>query len=343
VHPARDDVQHAFVAGLSGGSAELAAFERRLAADPHDLAARAGAVGALAALRASDPSHHDRRASEHVAWCIEHVPEHPLHGLFRGPVGADFETHALLRSTWLDVLQREPEQASVLLHAAEFFEQQETARALELVGRALELAPDDADLLQRAAHMSWNAATRAQKRGVWTRVHPELAGEALAHAREAARRWERAAALPLSEPLQAHLRCHQAVAALACGAHAAARAHALAALHSSATLRDSWPYGNVIHEAHLVLGWLALEAGDVDGACVELLAAGRTPGSPQLNSFGPDLLLAKTLYERGARRRIVAYLEACALFWHSDHGRLDALRTAIGSGEVPSWSHFPTS
>src|SRR5262249_41988818 len=43
--------------------------------------------------------------------------------------------------------------------------------------------------------------------------------------------------------------------------------------------------GNAIHDGHEVLGLVALRRGDLDRAKRELLLAGETPGSPQLDSF----------------------------------------------------------
>ena len=63
--------------------------------------------------------------------------------------------------------------------------------------------------------------------------------------------------------------------------------------------KDSWNYGNAIHNANIVLGICAFDAGDFDAAKVYLEKAGNSPGSPQLNSFGPNMQLAKRLLNAG--------------------------------------------
>jgi hypothetical protein len=78
---------------------------------------------------------------------------------------------------------------------------------------------------------------------------------------------------------------------------------------------DSWNFGNAVHAANTVLGLLALENGRVDEAVVFLHRAGATPGSPQLNSYGPNMLLAKKLLEAGRVESVLAYLEQCRKFW----------------------------
>src|SRR5438046_1216100 len=81
---------------------------------------------------------------------------------------------------------------------------------------------------------------------------------------------------------------------------ATARACALQMLREN---RDpkAWYYGNVVHEANQILGLAALQQGNVRLARHYLLAAGKTPGSPQLDSFGPNMVLAQKLLERGER------------------------------------------
>lgn len=64
-------------------------------------------------------------------------------------------------------------------------------------------------------------------------------------------------------------------------------------------------YGNRIHHGNLVLGRIALCEGNIKKVKSRLLAAGKTTGSPQLDSFGPNLVLAKDLLERGERNVVL--------------------------------------
>ncbi len=79
--------------------------------------------------------------------------------------------------------------------------------------------------------------------------------------------------------------------------------------------RADWNYGNAIHKGHLILGRVALRRGDLDAARRELLLAGRTPGSPQLDSFGPNMTLAKELLKAGEKGVVLEYFELCRRFW----------------------------
>ena len=67
-----------------------------------------------------------------------------------------------------------------------------------------------------------------------------------------------------------------------------------------------------------MLGRIALRHGDRETARKELRAAGRTPGSPQLNSFGPQFTLARELLQHGEqadREDVAAFLDDVAKFW----------------------------
>ena len=82
--------------------------------------------------------------------------------------------------------------------------------------------------------------------------------------------------------------------------------------------RDDWYYGNAIHHAHSVLGQVELARGNPAAAELALLESGRTPGSAQLNSFGPSMSLAEQLLEMGRSDAVLEYLELCRVFWCPD-------------------------
>ncbi len=77
----------------------------------------------------------------------------------------------------------------------------------------------------------------------------------------------------------------------------------------------SWNYGNVIHEANTILGRVSLRENDPEKAKHYLLESGKTPGSPQLNSFGPSFMLARELLEKGEKDVVIKYLDLVAVFW----------------------------
>jgi hypothetical protein len=101
--------------------------------------------------------------------------------------------------------------------------------------------------------------------------------------------------------------------------------------------RRCWNLGNALHDGHMVLGLVALRRGDVETAKAQLLLAGDTPGSPQLDSFGPNPILARELIERGERDAAIAYFERIRGFWEMERGRLDTWTADVRAGRMPDF------
>jgi hypothetical protein len=95
--------------------------------------------------------------------------------------------------------------------------------------------------------------------------------------------------------------------------------------------------GNAVFFGNMVLGQVALRRGDKATARSRLLAAGKTKGSPQLDSFGPNMTLAKELIEAGDHDTPVAFFELCRSFWKMDRGNLDRWSALAAAGKVPDF------
>lgn len=100
---------------------------------------------------------------------------------------------------------------------------------------------------------------------------------------------------------------------------------------------NNWNHGNALHDAHVALGLAALGQGDRSRAAEHLRLAGETPGSPQLDTFGPNMLLAEALVREGETDAVLAYFELCRRFWEMDDGWLDRWSAAVREGAVPSF------
>ncbi len=87
---------------------------------------------------------------------------------------------------------------------------------------------------------------------------------------------------------------------------------------------DDWNYGNVCHHYLTLFGLLGLyESNDLERAKNSLRLAGQVESSPQLVSFGPNMLLARALLARGERATVETYLEDCKSLWLSGAPTLD--------------------
>jgi hypothetical protein len=103
--------------------------------------------------------------------------------------------------------------------------------------------------------------------------------------------------------------------------------------------KTDWNYGNAIHYSNLALGRAALVDGDSTLAAKYLLQAGKTPGSPQLGDYGPDMTLAAELLQCGQRQAVLEYLESCEKFWFN-RGKAPPLRewaNVVRGGGTPDF------
>jgi hypothetical protein len=100
---------------------------------------------------------------------------------------------------------------------------------------------------------------------------------------------------------------------------------------------NDWNYGNAIQDANQVLGRIALAKDDVAEAKRRLLASADSKGSPQMNSFGPNLQLAKALLEKGEREVVLEYFQRCSKFWTLGQDRLAEWTALVKQGEIPEF------
>ena len=112
-------------------------------------------------------------------------------------------------------------------------------------------------------------------------------------------------------------------------------AYAQEMLRAAARYPNDWNYGNAIHDGHMYLGLLAAREGDAAKAREQLLEAGRTTGSPQLNSFGPNMALALELLRQGQRDAVLDYFQLCRSFWKMGGRQLDQWSEIVRTGGTP--------
>ncbi|HUO05847.1 MAG TPA: hypothetical protein VMU16_11690 [Candidatus Binataceae bacterium] len=129
-----------------------------------------------------------------------------------------------------------------------------------------------------------------------------------------------------------------AVAAYKAGEMDKAQAYANELLSDAARNTSDWNYGNAIYYGNFVNGLVALKRdNNLELAGNDLIAAGRTPGSPQLNSFGPNMLLAKELLARGDQHTVLEFFDLCRQFWKHHVDRLDDWTNTVKAGGTPDF------
>jgi hypothetical protein len=101
--------------------------------------------------------------------------------------------------------------------------------------------------------------------------------------------------------------------------------------------KTNWNYGNATHKINIIMGRIALQNGNISDAKMYLIEAGKTQGSPQLDSFGPNMSLAKELLEKDQKKVVLEYFDLCRIFWENDYGKLNTWTENLEDGKMPDF------
>jgi tetratricopeptide (TPR) repeat protein len=265
----------------------------------------------------------------HVLWLIENQPAHAALAsaeavLMEGP-GQDGDTFYEARILWKKQVDAHPKDPAVLGNAAAYLLLSRSDEAEALLKRCIELEPDNRVWHEKLAQL------------LMLRVNHNRGDDHKRDAAQATRELERALELSRNDARSTSLLINLAKSSFEATEYEKARRAATELLDRVEKDQKTYDKGAALHHANLILGRLALVAGDVAAAKRYLLAAGATPGSPSLGSFGPNMMLAKELLERGETQAVLDYFALCAKFWRSDRGRLKAWTDAVKAGIAPEF------
>jgi hypothetical protein len=309
-----------------------ATLEDKLETNPDDLGARAQLLDYYFVLRISNRSadiEHKREA--HIFWLIENHPESDLAGTPQAEImpiervgSADGYQRA--KQMWLEQVEKHRSDTNVLRNASSFFTISDPKLSRDLLDRAALADPADRETMAMLAQ-----SYELQTAGIESHDQKKaLAEKALALREQALDQTDQERRFNGLEEV--------AVDAFDADETVKAQQYASELLSLAPKFKNSWNYGNAIHKGNLVLGLVALRHDDVPGAKQYLLASGDTPGSPQLNSFGPNMTLAKALLEKGEIDAVVAYLESCKKFWKMGGTQLQNWIVLVKGGGTPDFS-----
>jgi hypothetical protein len=108
-------------------------------------------------------------------------------------------------------------------------------------------------------------------------------------------------------------------------------------LQMASQYQQNWNFGNALYYGYFVLGRVALQEENIPLAAKYLLDAATTPGSPQLNSFGPNMTLAKELLAKGQAAVVLQFFTRCGEFWKAGRDKLNQWTTAVRNHEMPDF------
>jgi hypothetical protein len=145
-------------------------------------------------------------------------------------------------------------------------------------------------------------------------------------------------AAPVGGKERFHALPNLAKAAFDAGELSKAESYARELLTAASDHQNDWNYGNAIFHGNAIIGRVALRRdNNIIQAKSSLMASAQTPGSPQLNSFGPNMSLANDLLARGDRDSVLEFFSACRKFWKLHPAKLDSWTATVKGGGIPEF------
>lgn len=305
-------------------TAEVQALRDKVKANADDMQSRARLLGFYFLKQNLHPKYIAARRQQ-ILWMIRNHPGSRLAGSpFCSIVPmSDAGGYLAAKALWTKLLQKPSPPTETVENAATFFTYVDPASAEAILKRAAAADPN-------------NPLWHKNLAEIYSRAMPTTvpAGE---YARRSLEEMEKAFVLTKTPEKKFYILTDLPAAAMACGDKAKTTHYAKLLLTDAQNFKMDWNYGNAILKGNLALGRVALASGDTKTANARLLDAGKTPGSPQLDSFGPNMELAKELLAKGQKETVLQYLDLCGKFWKMDNGRLNAWRNNIKAGQIPDF------
>jgi beta-lactamase regulating signal transducer with metallopeptidase domain/tetratricopeptide (TPR) repeat protein len=301
--PRRPDETDWYLTGTRLGADAVVALEKQVASEPSNLEARVKILGYYFMKRSLQESAR-AAAQPHILWIIRNLPDSVVAGSPEVHVDriTDPARYNEAKNAWDEQVAKQPNNPQILGNAAAFFLLNDSPLAEKLLRQAQALDSKNPIWAERLGQLFTLRAVRG-----------DAAAKSDAHSK-AFESLEAALADKKGEPRFYQLGT-TAKAAFSAGNLAKAHAYAEELLGMASSFKSNWNYGNAIYMGNSILGLVALSQNDVKAARTYLLAASETPGSPQLNSFGPDMTLAQQLLERGEKETVLTFLGNISKFW----------------------------
>jgi tetratricopeptide (TPR) repeat protein len=319
--PSKTDPQREVMAGQKLSADQISDLEAAVAKNPDDLSTRTELLGYYFIRQYSSPEAREGR-QKHIFWIIKNHPEAPIAGLPYSSIDPvlDGDAYKQARQLWLEQTKAHAQNTTILGNAVQFFLIHDKDLAEDLLKQAQKAEPNNPHWPERLGHL-----------------YALPNGEGKAAAAKSLKEFEKAQSIDTSELSRFHRLNALAKQAFEAGEIEKASKYANELLETAQKYPQDWNYGNAIHHGNNVLGRVALKQGDVKQADEYLLKAGQTTGSPTLDSFGPNMSLAKELLEKGEKNAVLQYFELCRKFWSMGAEKLDTWTKEAKAGKTPDF------
>jgi tetratricopeptide (TPR) repeat protein len=308
-------------------------LEQQLKSDPNSFADRIELLAFYSFKITGDGLTPEELANrrDHILWVIEHQPASTFaadHAAAFDPYGRDSQGLQQGKSLWLQQVQAKPTNARILYNAGRFFAwADDWKQSEELMERAYAIKPTTHDIASFLAGLYWRDAR-----------HSSTSEQVASMAAKSLKVFEQA----LDDTHDPRERLNDlpdaAQAAFEAGEYERAATYSKEELGVAGQPGYGENNADAIHYGNIVLGRIALRQGDVTAASAYLLKAAEIRGNPHLDTFGPNMMLAKELLEKGERKSVLEYFDLCGKFWADNDKKLDQWRSAVTSGSDPDFA-----
>ncbi|MDR3615991.1 MAG: hypothetical protein P4L53_20710 [Candidatus Obscuribacterales bacterium] len=268
-------------------------------------------------------AHHKEETEQCLAsklWLVENLPEEQSISVFTSCFDFESDEYRQIGEAWLAQV-RSKASFNVVSNAASFFTLYEKEVAVQVLKQALSSSSEDYSLLNQISDIYMLAGGHQSETDA--RENYLLALEY----------GERCYSNATSEEHRFYALTNIAQAALAANETKRAEDAANQLLASSKNFHDNWNFGNAVFDGNTILGKIRFIEGDIEAAGKYLIAASQTPGSPQLDSFGPDFRLCAMLIDKNQLQMAREFLINCSKFWKSS--KIKKWITEIDAGIKP--------
>lgn len=312
---------------LSAG--EAAELEQKLSGNPEDITSLTMLLGYYSRRMYTDKSIRQKR-EKYILRLIANHPDAEVLGVPYGRLDLIMDNYAEAKKLWLEQLEKRPDDIKIIVNAAHFFAIGDTDLAIKYFERAITLDPKNARMWY------WQLGSIYNLKGMFgDKKNPVAPQDAEAAFKNALRAYENAYSNSTAkEQEDSFVLKPIAESAFKSGDLDKAGEYANKMLAAAINNKKD---GNLVYYGNFILGMIAVKKENIDAAGKYLLEAGKSAGSPQLNSFGPDMSLAQELLTRGKREIVQEFLKECFKFWKYG-GTCEELIKEMENGGTPDLS-----